>query len=37
MPQGSPLHAEALTGYSNKKAIIKNSKWSVDNGKREKA
>ena len=29
--------AEALTGYSNKKAIIKNSKCSVDNGKREKA
>lgn len=29
--------AGALTGYSNKKAIVKNSKCSVDNGQREKA
>ena len=29
--------AGALTGYSNKKAIVKNSKCSVDNEKREKA
>lgn len=29
--------AGALTGYSYKKAIVKNSKCSVDNGKREKA